>query len=125
MQLLLDTCAAIWSGLEPDQLSERARLLLEDPKQDLFLSVASHWEIELKYFSGRFEYSSLFLDDLCEELFIEPLAIEPEAIRASTDLPRIHADPFDRLIVAQAVTHNMAIVTPDEDIGRYPVPTVW
>lgn len=125
MRLLLDTCTAIWIGIRPERVSERARLLLEDIDHDLYLSVLSYWEIELKHFSGGFDHSSLFLDEICHELFVDRLTIEPTAIRHSTELPRIHSDPFDRLLIAQAITEDMILVTPDEEISRYPVATIW
>ena len=123
MNLLLDTCTFLWIVLDPTQLSTRAALLVQDPTNRLFLSGVSGWEIAVAYGLGR------VLLQVSPELFvpsqrslhgIDPLPLtESEALRVVT-LPRIHKDPFDRMLICQAISHNFVLLTPDSLIRQYP-----
>lgn len=128
MKLLLDTVAFLWlTGGHPG-LSERARDLFADPANEVFLSTVSVWEIVLKYSLGR-----LKLMESPEELIkreregnnIRSLPLEEEAPFHLQRLPLLHKDPFDRILVCQAITSGLTILTPDPLLSQYPVRTVW
>lgn len=127
MKYLLDTCTFIWvvegSGLPPHVAD-----VVRAPENEIFLSAASCWEIALKYALGR-----LPLADQPERVVpaerhahgIKALAIDEESVLHLWRLPRLHRDPFDRILVAQAVVHGLTILTPDPEIARYPARTMW
>jgi PIN domain nuclease of toxin-antitoxin system len=124
MRLLLDTHVLLWAVAASRRLSKAARGLIADPENDVFYSAASLWEIAIKVRLGR---GDLRID--VEEL----LAVLPEAgfaelpVRglhalALVGLPEIHRDPFDRMLIAQALTEPLVLVTNDEVLSRYPAP---
>lgn len=128
MRLLLDTCALLWLVDDADQLSARATALLDDDSNEVFVSVASYWEIVLKYNRGR-------LDLPCppDEWF--HAAVDPDAILniEAADIdgvhrlgrPGDHVDPFDRLLIATAQRLGLSVVTSDEAFGQYAVTVEW
>jgi PIN domain nuclease of toxin-antitoxin system len=127
MKLLLDTCTFLWlAGGEP--LSEVAANAIRDPSNDVLFSAVSSWEIVLKYGSGR-----LPLPEPPEKLIpterrlrrIAPLALDEDAAFHLRRLPALHRDPFDRMLICQAIAHGLAIVTPDPLITQYPVRVIW
>ncbi|MCX6617361.1 MAG: type II toxin-antitoxin system VapC family toxin [Acidobacteria bacterium] len=128
MRLLLDTCTFLWLLLDDPELSEAARGMFADPANQVFLSVVSCWEIAVKYAAGR-----LPLPDLPADLIpryrrahrIQSLPLDEAAALHAARLPRLHADPFDRMLVCQAIVHGFAILTPDESIAQYPVRVLW
>jgi PIN domain nuclease of toxin-antitoxin system len=128
VRLLLDTCTFLWFIEDAPQLSERARELIVDPGNEAFLSTVSIWEIAIKHALGRLPFPEpvgTFIPEMRREHGIEALPLDEEsALRAST-LPALHRDPFDRMLVCQAITTGSTIVTPDERITRYPVRSVW
>ena len=128
MRLLLDTVAFIWLVEGNSRLSESAQGLITDPANEVYLSAASAWEIAIKYAIGR-----LLLGIPPEEYvtgqrrlhLIEPLPVGEVAALQVYKLPALHDDPFDRIIVAQAIVEGMAVVTPDRQISQYPVRVEW
>ena len=128
MRLLLDTVAFIWLAENDVSLSRLARDLIVDPSNDVYLSTASAWEIAIKYSIGRLELEIPPQEYVPEQRRlhrIEPLSIvEADALHVG-NLPNIHRDPFDRLIIAQAIVQGMSVVTNDSLIRRYPAPVVW
>ena len=128
MRLLLDTVAFIFLAENNAELSQSARNLIDNPANELFLSAASVWEIAIKYSIGRLELKvppEEYVPEQRRLHRIEPLPIsEREALQAG-NLPNIHRDPFDRLILAQAIVQDMAVVTNDSLMQRYAVPIVW
>jgi PIN domain nuclease of toxin-antitoxin system len=128
MKLLLDTCTFLWACGEPARLSVRARDLLRAPGHDVYLSAASAWEIAAKYALGRLD-----LDESPERVVpwmreahgIEALPVDEESVLQTVRLPLLHRDPFDRLLVCQAIVHGMTLVTPDELIAQYPARVLW
>ena len=128
MRLLLDTVAFIWLVEGSARLSESAQGLIADPANEVYLSAASAWEIATKYSIGR-----LLLRMPPEEYvtgqrrlhLIEPLPVGEAAALQVYKLPPLHDDPFDRIIVAQAIVEGMAVVTPDRQISQYPVRVEW
>lgn len=128
MRLLLDTVTLLWIMLDDPRLSSAARSAFGDPGNEIFLSVASTWEIAVKYSLGKLalpEPPATFIPSRRARYGISQLPLEEESALWVTRLPRLHADPFDRMLVCQAVVNGMAILTPDPLIQRYAVRTVW
>ena len=128
MKLLLDTCTFLWalSGVPP--LPPRVHDLVRDPDNDVFLSAASAWEIALKHAAGKLtlpDHPDRYIPAMRGERGITTLAIDEESALHASRLPWLHRDPFDRLLVAQAIVHGMTILTPDPIIARYPARTMW
>jgi PIN domain nuclease of toxin-antitoxin system len=125
--LLLDTCTFIWLASEPDRLSKAARAALDRAK-DIVLSDVSVWEICLKWQAGKIALPApprSWVGEQVREWRLERLAVELEHLYRSVEIPALHRDPFDRLLVAQTIVHDAKIVTPDPAIHQYPVATVW
>ena len=124
MRLLLDTHAALWFLGGDDRLSEAARLQLTDDTNRVLLSAAVVWEIAIKRSLGKLvvtdEYLSLLLGAGVQAL---PVSVEHAA--AVEQLPWHHRDPFDRLLVAQAVVERAALVSHDEALRLYEIQVVW
>lgn len=128
MKLLLDTCAFLWIGLDSDRVSEDARAAFLDAENESYLSTASAWEIATKYSIGRLwlpKAPDLFVGEGRQNSGIHSLPVDEEAALLVARLPRLHGDPFDRLLIAQAIVHGLIIVTPDEAIARYGIRTLW
>jgi len=128
MKLLLDTHAFIWWDSAPDELSERASALCGDPRNELILSVASLWEIQVKAQLGKLTLKKplrLLVEGQQESNGLQLLPIQPEHTYALDDLPSHHKDPFDRMIVAQARVEGLHVVSHDSIIRQYPVEVEW
>jgi PIN domain nuclease of toxin-antitoxin system len=128
MKLLLDTCTFLWVLSGAPQLSPRAADIVHQPDNEIFLSAASAWEIAVKHSSGKLllpERPERFVPAMREERGIVSLAIDEESALHASRLALLHRDPFDRLLVAQAIVHGMTILTPDPIISQYPARTMW
>ncbi len=124
MRLLLDTHLLLWSAGQPDRLSAEARSLLQDPGNDLVFSVASLWEITIKRGLGRADFRvepRVLRRGLRDHGYVE-LAIAADHALAVDLLPPLHKDPFDRLLLAQAVMEGITLLTADPLVARYPAP---
>ena len=123
---LIDTHILLWLLSEPQKLSVRATEILEKD-ENLFISIASLWEIAIKQSNNRLElpFSPFELEQICRERKIKIKAVEPFHLNELKSLPRIHNDPFDRIIICQAKAENIPLVTHDLIIKKYPVKTVW
>ena len=126
MRYLLDANVLVYLLAAPSELSPEARRVLEDETL-LFISKASLWEIGIKQSIGkmRIELSVPEIERQCIERDIQVLSVGSAAIERLKSLPDIHRDPFDRILVAQALEEGLAIVTRDRMIPQYPVQTVW
>ncbi len=128
MRLLLDTHALLWALAEPRKLSSRARRALEAPANDLLWSAAGTWELAILVALGRVSFDeplATFLPGALQRLGVRSLPIEDaHAIRVA-HLPPIHRDPFDRMLVAQALVEDLTLVTKDPQIRRYGARTLW
>lgn len=122
MNLLLDTHAVIWFLGGRDELRREARDAIESADR-VYVSAASIWEMATKVARGRLDAPSDFAHRLVD-LGMLQLALEWEHARVAGGLPLHHRDPFDRMLVAQAIVERLTIVTRDEAIGRYPVPVI-
>jgi PIN domain nuclease of toxin-antitoxin system len=128
MKLLVDTCTFLWIAAGSPALSRRARELFQAADNEVYLSAASAWEIAVKHGLGRLplpEPPERFVPDMRERLGIAALAIEEESALHVSHLPSLHRDPFDRMIVAQAIVHGLTILTPDPLVTKYPARTLW
>jgi PIN domain nuclease of toxin-antitoxin system len=128
VKLLLDTCTFLWLIADPRKLSEKARNVIADPANEVYLSAVSAWEIAVKNAIGRLplpEPAERLVPEQREAHRIQALAVTEEAALQLPKLPDLHRDPFDRMLVSPALMGGLAVVTPDTDIGRYPVRVVW
>jgi PIN domain nuclease of toxin-antitoxin system len=128
MRVLLDTCTFVWLCSEPKRLPPKVRTLLSRSAADLWLSDVSALEISLKWMSGKIELPSPPRSWVEQQIAAWQLRLAPisrPVIYRAAELPRIHGDPFDRLLAATALEHSATIVTPDEWLRRYPVACAW
>lgn len=125
---MLDTCTFLWAIEGGKQLSDAARVALVDPDNDVFLSAVSAWEIAVKHGLGRLplpEPPDRYVPTQRGARGIAPLALDEDAALHLARLPLLHRDPFDRMLVCQALAGALTVVTPDPDIARYPVRILW
>lgn len=122
MNLLLDTHVVIWFLAGRAELRAEARRAIESADH-AYVSAATIWEIATKVARGRLEVPSDFAD-LLQDLGMLQLSLDWEHARVAGGLPLHHRDPFDRMLVAQAIVEHLTIVTRDEAIPRYPVPVI-
>lgn len=124
MKLLLDTHLLLWAAGEPQRLSATATALIEDPANELVFSAASLWEVTIKRQLGRNDFRvdpRLLRRSLLDNGYLE-LPVTSEHAVATDNLPPIHKDPFDRILVAQATVEGMALLTVDPVVARYQGP---
>ena len=123
MTYLLDTHVLLWAAGEPQRLTPETQNLLRDPATDLTFSTASIWEVVIKSALGRSDFRvdpRQLRDGLLRNGYGE-LAIRSDHTLAVGQLPPIHNDPFDRILVAQAQVENITLLTMDAQLARYPV----
>ena len=128
MKLLLDTCTFLWIADESPRLSKTATAVFADRSNESFLSAASAWEIAIKYALGRLslrERPDIFIPAVREQSGIASLDIDEESALHAGRLPALHADPFDRMLIAQSIVRGMTILTPDPQIQQYAVRVLW
>lgn len=128
MRLLLDTCTFLWLANNSPEISSDATKLFRDADNEVFLSAVSTWEIAVKNALGRLplpESPERYVPKLRHALGIQPLPLNEEASLYVGRLPALHRDPFDRMLVCQAIVHGLAILTPDRALQAYPVRTIW
>ena len=123
---LLDTHTLLWFLRDSPQLSKKA-LEIITTENKVYVSIASLWEIAIKKSIGKleFEHSIEKIAELCHEKDILILQIQPKYFDKVIKLPNIHNDPFDRLIISQAIIENLVIITNDTIIPKYSVKTIW
>ncbi len=128
MRFLLDTHTFLWAIWEPSNLSLTVQTHFLDKDTVLFLSAASYWELCIKQSLGRLGLDHNWAEVLQNEMTINRiqwLNIAKEHCETIIDLPQIHGDPFDRLLIAQAQHEGLTIMTKDSWISQYPVETLW
>lgn len=123
MNLLLDSHALLWALHDPGRLRPEAAKAIRDPGHGVFFSAASVWELELKAAVRKVDLPEAWLDAATEAGFVE-LPVTAAAARDSARLPWHHKDPFDRVLVAQALDEGLEIATRDSLIPLYEVPTL-
>lgn len=124
MKCLIDTNVFIWWLEEPEKLSNKARELISDSKNDIIISVASLWEMAIKTRLGKLKTPGDPIEKIQEEAF-EMLNIEPSHVWLVKDLPGHHQDPFDLLIISQAMYLNLPIITRDKYFDLYDIEVIW
>jgi PIN domain nuclease of toxin-antitoxin system len=128
MKLLIDSHAIVWWMTNDPRLSPVARRALGSPQQQRFISQASLWELSLKVAAGRLQGIGSTIENLRQESAkqaIQMLPITYEHIVRVENLPLHHTDPFDRMLVAQALEEGLTILTADRAFSRYPATVVW
>jgi PIN domain nuclease of toxin-antitoxin system len=126
--LLLDTCTFLWWATDSEHVPDAVRARLRDPNEQVFLSAVSAWEICVKHALGKLALPidpRDYVRDRRRRLAIEELPLEESDALTIGRLPALHRDPFDRMLVAQAIAQELCIVTPDAAIRAYPCLTWW
>jgi PIN domain nuclease of toxin-antitoxin system len=128
VKLLLDTVSFLDAAFAPEDIPELTREALLRPDSEIHVSLATIWEIVIKHALGKLklpEAPEKFVRENRSRLGAISLAVDEESILHVARLPDIHGDPFDRMLIAQALVHGMVLVTPDARIAQYPVRTMW
>lgn len=130
MKLLLDTCVFLWVIWDDPALTPAMREVLSDPEHEVSVSAVSIWEAVQKHSLGRLEvraaegaWAHFIAQREAHGLIAQPFA-ESDAHHLG-QLPLLHRDPFDRMLICQSIERGMTLVTPDRAIRRYPVRTLW
>ena len=124
MRLLLDTHVFLRFIVDDERIAPNVRSAISDPVNDVYLSVASTWEAAIKYSLGRLPLPAepaVYFPEERRLHRITSLPMEETDLRALVRLPPLHRDPFDRIIVAQAIQNDLTLITVDEIVKQYPV----
>jgi PIN domain nuclease of toxin-antitoxin system len=128
MKVLLDTCTFLWITTDDENLSDTARQIFRSPNNEIFLSSVSAWEIIVKNGIGKLPLPSLAEEFIVNQRIkheIETLSLTEKAVFHLYKLPTYHKDPFDRMLICQAIENDLTILTNDSLIVQYPVNTAW
>ena len=128
VKLLLDTCTFLWLIRGSNELSSDAIDTYSDPKNEVFLSAVSSWEINVKYGLGKLPLPlspDKFIPKERTRHFITSLELTEQDTMHLFKLPTLHKDPFDRMLICQAIEHSLTILTPDPLIIQYPIRSFW
>lgn len=125
MKLLLDTHALLWALATPGKLPAAARAAVQAAENDVFASVASAWEIAIKVALRRLEFDVPSMENTLAASGIQTLGISLQHTARVAELPPLHGDPFDRMLVAQALCESMTLVSGDREIAKYGVRLLW
>jgi PIN domain nuclease of toxin-antitoxin system len=128
MKVLLDTHTFLWWNTEDPRLSTRARQVISDGNNEVFLSAASVWEMAIKAARGRLilpEPPAQYVPSRMGLYRFQPLPVQISHAAHVHDLPPHHNDPFDRLLIAQSQLESLPILTVDADFNRYDVEIIW
>lgn len=128
MNLLLDTVAFLWWVTDDPGLSEGAAEKIRDSYVEVFLSPVSVWEIVVKHALGKLplpEDPASLVPRLRADHGFRELPLTEGAVLQLPRLPALHRDPFDRMLLCQAIQHGLILVSPDEELRQYPVRTLW
>jgi PIN domain nuclease of toxin-antitoxin system len=123
VKLLLETPIVLWAVAEPELLFEPARVAIADDRNSVAFSAGSVWEIAIKSAAGRLEVPADFVQLLLDRQY-SPLPITPSTRWRREGCPPHHADPFDRMLIAQAQIEELTLVTRDEAFAAYNVPVL-
>jgi PIN domain nuclease of toxin-antitoxin system len=129
VKVLLDTHAFLWWVADDPQLSTRARRIMGNSSNDVYFSAVSGWEIAIKVGLGRLRIGDESVEDFVAEHVavngFQVLAIQLGHTLGTASLPDHHSDPFDRLLVAQAISEKMALISADRALAEYKLKIVW
>ena len=124
MKLLLDTQTLLWSLDDSVRLGPRARSIIADGANDILVSVASLWEVALKSQVGKLRVDIQGISNAIIRSGVALLGIDVAHLLALTGLPRHHKDPFDHVLIAQAISENAALMSDDRNMPKYPVQVI-
>lgn len=128
MRVLLDTHAFLWWNTGDDRLSDEAKAIITDGRTEVLVSVASIWEVATKVAKGRLvipDEVGRYVAERLDRNHWSSLPIDVDHVVRAAALPRIHLDPFDRMLVAQAQLEGVPMLTKDAALSRYEVETIW
>jgi len=125
MRYLLDTHALIWYFEDYTKLPAKIETLIDNPEVEIFVSAVSLWEIAIKISIGKLNISYANFHTKLKESGFGLLEMESNSFPTLLELPLIHRDPFDRLIIAASMAQNLIIITSDENIQKYDIQWVW
>jgi len=124
---LLDTHTAIWFFNGDQRLSEKAKHIIRDRSNPIYISIASAWEVAIKISIGKLDeiesVANFLYDAKINDITILP--INPSCLTILETLPLLHRDPFDRLLIATALSEQMTLITADENSPKYEVSIIW
>jgi PIN domain nuclease of toxin-antitoxin system len=124
MRILLDTCEFLWLVAGDAKLSPDVAVAVREPRNEVFLSVVSFWEICLKTAIGKLplpQPPAQFVPEQREKHFIAPLVLDEAAVAELSGLPGLHRDPFERMLICQAEAHGLMLASSDSLVRQYPV----
>lgn len=128
MKLLSDTHSFIWSFSNTKKLSPTAAQTFKNPANQIFLSVASIWEMQIKIALGKMVFNDTLENILSEQQTVNGIQILPVQLSHALyleNLPPHHKDPFDRLLISQAIVENMTLVSADSNFSKYQINLLW
>jgi len=128
VKYLLDTVAWLWSVVTPERLNDEARGILENGREEIYLSAATVWELSIKMRLGKLNFPgppSHIVPAYMAKQGLRPVPVTHLHAAKIYDLPPHHSDPFDRMIIAQAIVEEMTILTSDRAFEKYPIEVVW
>jgi len=128
VRLLIDTHTLIWAMDDPSKLSEPAAMALQDPTNELLLSAATIWEMAIKIGQGKLKLSlpyRMWMEKAIAELELTTLPVTIQYAEQQASLPSHHKDPFDRLIIAQAMIERVQVVCEDAAFDAYGITRIW
>ena len=128
MRLLLDTHSFLWYIEDDDRLSQTAEQIISDIENEVLLSIGSLWEIAIKYGIGKLSLPCAFGEFISEQLLVNEMEVLPISLphlATYTELPFHHRDPFDRLLIAQAMAENIPVVSRDSPLQEYSINVIW
>lgn len=127
MKILLDTHAFIWWDSKSTQLSNQALRLIEDPTNELWLSAASIWEMNIKSQSSKLWFRIPLQDIILQQVTsgLRLLPLNPEHAMRVHELPAHHKDPFDRMLIIQTIIENATLISKDSVFQHYQVNVIW
>ena len=128
MKILLDTCTFLWIITDDSRLTSKVKALFVSPENEVYLSVVSTWEIAVKYKLGKLplpEAPDRYVPQKREQHDVDSLQLNEQATLYLPKLPGLHKDPFDRILICQAIVGGLCMLTPDDLITQYPVHCDW
>jgi PIN domain nuclease of toxin-antitoxin system len=128
MKYLLDTNVWLWSLDSPELIGDEGRQILERGEEEIYLSAVTSWEISIKMRLGKLDFPGPPAKHVAQFMVkqgLRPLSINHSHAARLYDLPAHHGDPFDRMLIAQALVEDMAILTSDRSFKRYSAPLLW
>ena len=128
MKIILDTHAFLWFAENSKKLSQTANILLNNQENKLLLSIASVWEMQIKIGIGKLQLEESLTEIVAKQREVNEVEIFPinlDHIWQLDSLPLHHKDPFDRMLIAQAITENLPILTIDSIFHKYQVNIIW